>query len=172
MIFKDIDVKELFRLMQEHDVSEVSLHDGKVNIEVKRNKEPLAVNPGAAVAGSTEVVPRIVAVPGVQTGEAASAAEDMEVVEDVAEEEIPADDFYTVEAPLVGTFYRAPAPDADPFVEVGDKVDIGDVLCIVEAMKSMNEIQADVSGVVKKICAENAEMVEFEQALFKIETSG
>ncbi|MCP5105899.1 MAG: acetyl-CoA carboxylase, biotin carboxyl carrier protein, partial [bacterium] len=72
----------------------------------------------------------------------------------------------------VGTFYRSSGPDAEPFVEVGDRVNNGDVVCIVEAMKSMNEIQADVSGVVKKICVENADLVEFEQALFKIDVAG
>jgi acetyl-CoA carboxylase biotin carboxyl carrier protein len=82
------------------------------------------------------------------------------------------ENYHTVLAPLVGTFYRAPAPDIDPFVEVGDQIKSGDILCIVEAMKSMNEIQADVNGVVKEICVNNAELVEFEQALFKIETPG
>jgi len=82
------------------------------------------------------------------------------------------DNYHTVQTPLVGTFYRASTPDTEPFVEVGDRIKRGDVLCIVEAMKSMNEIQADVNGVVKEICANNAELVEFEQPLFKIESSG
>jgi acetyl-CoA carboxylase biotin carboxyl carrier protein len=78
--------------------------------------------------------------------------------------------YHIVEAPLVGTFYRASSPDEEPFVEVGDQVADGDILCIVEAMKSMNEIQADVSGVIKEICVNNSELVEFEQPLFKIDT--
>ena len=82
------------------------------------------------------------------------------------------ENYHTVQTPLVGTFYRASAPDTEPFVEVGDQIKRGDVLCIVEAMKSMNEIQADVNGVVKEICVNNAELVEFEQPLFKIEPSG
>ncbi len=77
--------------------------------------------------------------------------------------------YHEIKAPLVGTFYRAPAPDADPFVEKGDKVKVGDTLCIVEAMKNMNEIESDVEGIIKDICVQNAEMVEYGQVLFKIE---
>ncbi len=171
MIFKDVDVKKLFQLMQEHDVSEVSLHDGKVYVEVKRNKEPIVLNPGTAVAGSVEALPGAAAgivtiSPGADKVEENSAG----TGESAGNEEDSSDDHYKVEAPLVGTFYRSPSPEADPFVEVGDQVSHGDVLCIVEAMKSMNEIQSDVSGTVKEICVENADMVEFEQVLFKIET--
>jgi acetyl-CoA carboxylase biotin carboxyl carrier protein len=85
--------------------------------------------------------------------------------------EPPAADTTTVTAPIVGTFYRAPSPDADPFVEVGDTVSEGDVLCIIEAMKLMNEIEADLSGTVRAIHVDNAEPVEFDQPLFEIEPS-
>ncbi len=74
-----------------------------------------------------------------------------------------------VKSPMVGTFYRAPAPDADPFVKVGDQIKAGQPICIVEAMKVMNEIESDVSGTVVKILVENGEPVEFEQPLFVIE---
>ncbi len=74
-----------------------------------------------------------------------------------------------VQAPIVGTFYAAPAPDADPFVKVGDTVKPGDVLCIIEAMKLMNEIQAEIGGVVRQILVENAQPVEYDQPLFVIE---
>jgi len=77
---------------------------------------------------------------------------------------------HTVVSPMVGTFYRAPAPDADPFVKVGDHVTVGQTLCIIEAMKIMNEIEADVSGVVAEILVENAQPVEYNQPLFIIET--
>lgn len=76
----------------------------------------------------------------------------------------------TVTAPIVGTFYRAPAPDADSFVEVGDTVKEGDVLCIIEAMKIMNEIECETSGVVREVLVEDAEPVEFDQPLFIVET--
>jgi acetyl-CoA carboxylase biotin carboxyl carrier protein len=70
---------------------------------------------------------------------------------------------------MVGTFYRAPAPDAPAYVEVGDRVEKGQTLCILEAMKLMNELEAEVSGAIREICVENAEPVEFAQVLFRIE---
>jgi acetyl-CoA carboxylase biotin carboxyl carrier protein len=73
-----------------------------------------------------------------------------------------------VTSPMVGTFYRAPAPDADPYVEVGDRVKVGQTLCILEAMKLMNELEAEVSGVISEIAVENAEPVEYGQVLFRI----
>jgi acetyl-CoA carboxylase biotin carboxyl carrier protein len=79
------------------------------------------------------------------------------------------EDGHIVTAELVGTFYRAPAPDADPFVSVGDRVEEGDVMCIIEAMKIMNEIECDTAGVIEKILVEDAEPVEFDQPLFVID---
>jgi acetyl-CoA carboxylase biotin carboxyl carrier protein len=85
------------------------------------------------------------------------------------EESEPAADDHVVKAPIVGTFYRAPSPDSDPFVEVGDTVGEGDVLCIIEAMKLMNEIECETAGTIKEILVEDAEPVEFDQPLFVIE---
>jgi len=76
---------------------------------------------------------------------------------------------HEVTSPMVGTFYRAPAPDADPYVEVGDRVRAGQTLCILEAMKLMNELETEVGGIVKEIAVENAEPVEYGQVLFRIE---
>jgi len=78
---------------------------------------------------------------------------------------------HTITSPLVGTFYRASSPDAPPFVEVGAKVEKGQVLCIIEAMKIMNEIESDVSGVIKKILVENGQPVEYGEPLFLIEVA-
>lgn len=80
--------------------------------------------------------------------------------------------FHELKSPMVGTFYRAPAPDADPYVQVGDKVKQGQTLCIVEAMKLMNEIEADATGTVVEILVENGEPVEFGAALFHIDPQG
>jgi oxaloacetate decarboxylase alpha subunit len=77
-------------------------------------------------------------------------------------------DLHDLTSPMVGTFYRAPAPDAKPFVEVGDRVKVGQTVCIVEAMKLMNEIVADVEGVVEAVAAENGQPVEYGQVLFQI----
>ncbi|MFQ5678681.1 MAG: acetyl-CoA carboxylase biotin carboxyl carrier protein [Gemmatimonadota bacterium] len=76
---------------------------------------------------------------------------------------------HEVKSPMVGTFYRAPAPDAPPYVEVGDEVRKGQTLCILEAMKLMNELESELSGAIREVCVENAEPVEFGQVLFRIE---
>ncbi len=88
-----------------------------------------------------------------------------------AEPESIAENYHEIRSPIVGTFYRAPAPDADPYVQIGDIVSPGTVLCIVEAMKLMNEIESDVSGKVVKILVENGKPVEYNQPLFLIQTA-
>jgi acetyl-CoA carboxylase biotin carboxyl carrier protein len=84
-------------------------------------------------------------------------------------EQEPESDLAEVTSPMVGTFYRAPAPDAPPYVEVGDRVTKGQTLCILEAMKLMNELESEVSGTIREICVDNAEPVEFGQVLFRID---
>ena len=86
-------------------------------------------------------------------------------------EDIPKENLHVIKSPLVGTFYRSPSPGAPPFVEVGDMVSPGQVLCIIEALKVMNEIESDVRGKVVKILAENGETVEYGQPLFLIDTN-
>jgi acetyl-CoA carboxylase biotin carboxyl carrier protein len=114
---------------------------------------------GGQQAASTEATQDGTAAPAQETAENGTA--DAEA--DTATEE------HVVKAPIVGTFYRAPSPDADPFVEEGDTVGDGDVLCIIEAMKLMNEIECETSGTIKEILVEDAEPVEFDQPLFVID---
>jgi len=175
MIYKDVDLVKLFQLMQEYDIAETTLKNGKTEVMVKRNKEPVIVNAGGGqgVDHSFAHLPVSAAVgseaakTGAQAGEegAGDQADSAAFVESAGEK------YYTITAPLVGTFYRSSAPEVDPFVEVGDRINAGDVVCIVEAMKSMNEIQAEVNGVVKEICIENAQLVEYEQVMFKVDTA-
>lgn len=163
MKFVDVDVKKLFQLMQEHDISEVNLRDGKISVEVKRNRgneffvpdSNKSINSSNLVTDENQKVKKNV-----------DSLNEKSFVQEQEDENI-----YSVKAPLVGTFYKASDPDSDPFVEKGDKVKKGDVLCIIEAMKSMNEIQSDVSGEIKEVCMKNTELVEFGQVLFKIDTS-
>ncbi|MEO2068164.1 MAG: acetyl-CoA carboxylase biotin carboxyl carrier protein [Desulfurobacteriaceae bacterium] len=96
------------------------------------------------------------------------SVKDQEVAPKGVSEE-PAENYYVVESPMVGTFYRAPAPGAEPFVKEGDYVEKGQTLCIIEALKVMNEIESEVSGIVKKILVENGQPVEYGQPLFYIE---
>ncbi len=98
---------------------------------------------------------------------AASPAAASEAPE-AAPAEAPAADYHEVTSPMVGTFYRAPAPDADPYVEVGAHVKVGQTLCILEAMKLMNELEAEVGGTIVEIAVENAEPVEYGQVLFRV----
>jgi acetyl-CoA carboxylase biotin carboxyl carrier protein len=121
---------------------------------------PTAVAPGEISVANGDA---ITSVSGDGESEAASA---------VAEPEAPArENLVEVTSPMVGTFYRAPAPDAPPYTEVGNRVSKGDVLCIIEAMKLMNELESEISGVIAEICVENAEPVEYGQALFRVEVS-
>lgn len=177
MTFKDVDVKALFGLMQEYDIAETTIKNGKMEVTVKRNKEPVILNAGGVFEQSAARI----SFPAADAAELEAKSIDggggsveKERGADTAgltgTGESPGDNYSTITAPLVGTFYRSSAPDADPFVEVGDRIDVGDVVCIVEAMKSMNEIQSDVKGVVKEICLENAQMVEFDQVIFKVDT--
>ena len=96
-----------------------------------------------------------------------------EVTVDVSQEENKEDidhsKYHEIKSPMVGTFYRAPAPDAEPYVKEGDRIKVGQVLCIIEAMKLMNEIEADKSGTIVKILIENAQPVEYNQTLFLID---
>ena len=91
--------------------------------------------------------------------------------EKIKAKEEPANNLHEIKSPIVGTFYRAPAPDADPYVQVGDTISVGSVMCIVEAMKLMNEIESDIEGKIVKILAENGKPVEYNQPLFLIQTA-
>jgi oxaloacetate decarboxylase alpha subunit len=138
-------IREIVRIVQESGVGEVTIEEAGMRVSVRRTPEPL--EPGLAP------VPALGA-------------------EEEAEQEpapTPSDGFVRVEAPMVGTFYRAPQPGAPPFVEEGDPVAIGQTLCILEAMKLMNEIKAEVEAIVRKIHVGNAEPVEFGQLLFELE---
>jgi acetyl-CoA carboxylase biotin carboxyl carrier protein len=135
------EVERLVDLVRESGVGEIRVRQGDVEISVKSRLEapvPAAAEP-AVLQDAAEV-------------EGPSAAE--------------RNGLHLVRSPLVWTFYRAPAPGENPYVEVGDRVKAGEVLCIVEAMKLMNEIPADVSGEVVEVLAENAEGVEYDQPLF------
>jgi acetyl-CoA carboxylase biotin carboxyl carrier protein len=138
------EVERLVDLVRRSGVGEIRVRQGDVEISVKARDE------SAAASGA----PRGAAQQDAAESEDLSAAE--------------RDGLHPVRSPLVGTFYRAPAPGEEPYVEVGDRVRAGEILCIVEAMKLMNEIAADVSGEVVEILAENAGGVEYDQPLFYI----
>jgi acetyl-CoA carboxylase biotin carboxyl carrier protein len=143
-------LKKLIDLVQESGIAELEITEGEEKVKiVKGGVVTVAAAPAPAVIAA--VAPAAAA-----TGPAAAPAA----------EPGPGQEGHVVKAPMVGTFYRSPSPDAKAFVEVGQAVKEGDTICIIEAMKLMNEIEADASGVVKAILVENGQPVEYGQPLF------
>ena len=145
------EIRSIVELMSQHDLTEFKIEAEECNLCIRR---------GSAVS---------VAAPVVMAAPAAPAAAPAAVSAAPAEAAAPAAPQETIDAPLVGTFYRSPSPDAKAFVSVGDKVNADTVIGIIEAMKVMNEIKAEKTGVIRDILVENGSAVEFGQPLFVIE---
>jgi acetyl-CoA carboxylase biotin carboxyl carrier protein len=152
---KGINVEKLLEWLKKYDLTELTVKEGAFQVTLK--KEPQAPSfPRQPLLGIDETV--------------APVAPPREGDPPKTPAAVPeAAGLHEVKAPLVGTFYRASAPDAEPFVEEGDRVEVNDKLCIVEAMKIMNEIESPVRGIVREICPKNKATVEFGQVLFRIE---
>ena len=146
------ELKELIEFLIEKDIAEFELERGDVKVRIKRTGEP--GGPQYVVhAAPPAVAPSMVPVPAPEPAAPAPAAEEK---------------LHTVRSPIVGTFYESPSPGAPPFVKAGDMVEVGQLLCIVEAMKLMNEIESDVAGEVVKKLVSNGQPIEYGQELFKI----
>ncbi len=171
-------IRELLKIVAESGVAEVEIEEENFKLVVRLNAPNISIQappppqmpqvmpyypppygaaPPAAPADHAPLpsAPPSAAEPSAPAGEPAPPAASARV--------------HTVKAPIVGTFYKASSPDAEPFVQVGDHVQPGDVLCIIEAMKLMNEIECDATGTIKQILVDNAEPVEYDQPLFIIE---
>jgi len=149
-------IRSLIELMRESDIDTVEV--SRFGTRVRVSKSPpvqmaagdfAAVSPAHAQAGNPSV----------------TGASEAEALPDVPS------NWHDVTSPMVGTFYRSPAPDAPSYVEVGDSIGKGQTLCILEAMKLMNELESEIEGTVREICVENAEPVEYGQLLFRVEPS-
>ncbi|MGL6316146.1 acetyl-CoA carboxylase biotin carboxyl carrier protein [Vibrio sp. WXL103] len=151
-------IKKLIELVEESGIAELEISEGEESVRISRNGTAAPVAP-------IQYAPAPVAAPAATP--AAPAATAAEATPAAAES--PALSGHQVLSPMVGTFYRAPTPDAKPFIEIGQSVTAGETLCIVEAMKMMNQIEADKSGVVTAILAEDGQAVEFDQPLVVIE---
>ncbi|WP_296056570.1 acetyl-CoA carboxylase biotin carboxyl carrier protein [uncultured Amphritea sp.] len=138
-------VKKLIELLEESNINEIEIHEGEESVRISRGSTVVAAPAPAAVA------PAPVAAPVAAVAPVAEAA--------------PAHNGHAVLSPMVGTFYRAPSPSSPSFIEVGQTVKVGDPICIVEAMKMMNQIEADKSGVVEAILVEDGQPIEFDQPL-------
>jgi len=146
-------VKKLIELLEESDIGEIEIHEGEESVRVSR-------------VGSTTAVVTQPGVPAVAPAAAAAIA-----VAPAADKPDLEADGHVVKSPMVGIFYESSTPGKPPFVEIGKAVRKGDVLCIIEAMKLMNQIEADVSGVVARVLVENGEPVEYGQPLYLIRES-
>ncbi len=141
-------IRELAQILRQNSLSAIEVTEGENHVRLECCMSGAAPMPAQPAAGSLP-----------QTAEAPEKPQDVGV---------DFNDIIEVKSPLVGVFYGAPAPDAEPFVKVGDRVKKGDVLCIVEAMKLMNEITATHDGEIVDVCIQNGSVVEFGQTLFKL----
>jgi acetyl-CoA carboxylase biotin carboxyl carrier protein len=162
------EIKELVEFLIEKDIAEFELERGDVKVRIRRGNDgasadtrfiPVAAAPAAAVSYQAAPPPALQAAASPSAAQAPPAAAPKEAVEEGLHE---------IKSPIVGTFYEAPSPGAPPFVKAGDEVTVGQVLCIIEAMKLMNEIEADVAGEIVKRLVANGQPVEYGQGLFLV----
>ena len=146
-------IKKLIELVEESGIAELEITEGEESVRIHRG----GVAPVAPV-----YAPAPVAAPAAPTAPAAAPVAEAAPAEPTG---------HTVKSPMVGSFYRASSPEAKPFVEVGSKVNVGDTLCIIEAMKLFNEIESEVSGKIVKVLVDDSSPVEFDQPLFLVDPS-
>jgi len=149
-------IKKLIELVEESGISELEISEGEESVRISRAPAMPAypmMQQAYIPAAQQQIAPAAAAAPAAEPAAAVPAAMSG----------------HLVRSPMVGTFYRTPSPDAKPFIEVGQKVNVGDTLCIVEAMKMMNQIESDKAGVVKAILLDNGQPVEFDEPLVVIE---
>ncbi len=146
-------VKKLIELLEESDVAEIEIHEGEESVRISRYS----------------AMPAAMAMPAMMPQASAAAPAAAPAAAAPAPESEPEIAGHAVRSPMVGTFYRSPSPGSKPFVEVGQQVSAGDTLCIIEAMKILNQIESDKAGTVKKILVDNGEPVEYNEPLFIID---
>ncbi len=143
-------IKKLIELLEESGIAEIEIKEGEESVRISRQSTaPVAYAPPPVQLAAAPAAPGPAAAP--------------------AAEEMPAETGHLVKSPMVGTFYSAASPTSEPFVTQGQQVSVGDTLCIIEAMKMMNQIEADKAGTVRSILVDNGSPVEFDQVLFAIE---
>ena len=151
-------IQELIRFVAKSGVNEVAIEQEDFKITIKTNQTPTVVHatiPAAAPVQAIAAAPQVAAAPAPVAEAAAPAADTSKLI--------------TIKSPMIGTFYRSASPEKPMFVNVGDEIQSGDVLCIIEAMKLFNEIESEVSGRIVKILVDNASPVEYDQPLFLVE---
>ncbi|MGH8500929.1 MAG: acetyl-CoA carboxylase biotin carboxyl carrier protein [Gammaproteobacteria bacterium] len=149
-------IRKLIELLNESGVAEIEIKEGEESLRISRER-PSAAGTPIVISGGAPAYPQ-----GDAPARAAAAPAQAEAIE-------PTITGHQVTSPMVGTFYRAPSPGAKPFVDIGQQVEVGDTLCIIEAMKMLNQIEADKAGAITAVLAENGQPVEFGQVLFVID---
>lgn len=145
------EIRKLVQLVEKSTISSLEIEEGELSIRIEKQGPPAVTAPPMPYAAGVQPAPAAPAHPPAAPAPAAASH------------------LLEVKAPMVGTFYRAAGPDKEPFVKVGDRITPGQTLCILEAMKIMNEIEAEVGGKVVEILVENTQPVQFDQVLFRIE---
>ena len=141
-------IKKLIEMLQESDLNEIEVKEGEESVRINRKKE--IVNNSAQFISQNKL-------------------DNLSKAQPLEEDNKGLIDLIDVKSPMVGTFYRSPAPDKPPFVEIGQKIKVGDTLCIVEAMKMMNQVKSEFNGTIKDILVENAQPVEFDEVIITLE---
>lgn len=154
------EIKELIKLVSESGVSEIEVERGDFKVSIKKNTEKTTIIQAAPSVQSapmpvTHTIQNVAAFPTEKMEAPVSAT--------------PASNLITIKSPMIGTFYKTPSPDKPAFINIGDEIKPGKVLCIIEAMKLFNEIESEISGRIVKILVENASPVEYDQPLFLVE---
>ena len=157
------ELKELIDFLIEKDISEFELERGDVKVRIKRGSDQATV-----ITHAMPVAPMPMAASPVQTPSQSHTPPPVASPASAAPPAAAGEELHTVKSPIVGTFYESPAPGSLPFVKAGDQVAAGQVVCIIEAMKLMNEIESDASGEIVKILVNNGQPVEYGQPLFSI----
>ncbi len=159
------EIQNLIKFVAKSGASEVKLEMGDVKITIKTGSD--------ADTTIVQQVPVAAQIPQAVAPSAPAAPAAPEAQASAPSKEIASDDsrYVTIKSPIIGTFYRKPSPDKPPFVEVGDNVGEGDVLCVIEAMKLFNEIESEVSGKIVKVLVDDSSPVEFDQPLFLVDPS-
>ena len=152
-------IKKLIKIVEDSEVTEFSVQEGDLKIKISKN------TPSNQHFQFQHVSPTQNPIAKVQTNEINIEVENKKTIQ----ESSTSNNLHEIKSPIVGTFYRAPSPDAEPYVQVGDTISKGTILCIVEAMKLMNEIESDIDGKIVKILVDNATPVEYNQPLFLVE---
>jgi acetyl-CoA carboxylase biotin carboxyl carrier protein len=155
------DVKRLIKLVETSSIDELEIHEDKLQIRITRNRPAQAPAGFASAPQMVQAVPHGAQAPRLDNSPHGAMIEPKPTAKN--------DNLVEIRSPMVGTFYRAPSPDSDPYLREGDSIQPGKILCIIEAMKLMNEIEAEITGKIVKILVENARPVEYNQPLFLVE---